>query len=204
MAGIDKTYTNSYSEYIEFKNWADKQILIFFNGHKICIGDWVWRYDEKDFNGDERPIMNTPTWLDIYLIQNCKSDFVLERMKSVYDEESYKEFQTIDLTSKPPENFQQNRKIVIKKNNRTKFPLHTKPYGGKTKWWLQCDNDFNYCDETKIWSSNENYYPHNTNTAHIKSIKGIVRHLRKQYLPKNVKFSISGRYIGEDYSIAIK
>ena len=28
--------------------------------------------------------MNTPTWLDIYLIQNCKSQFVLDRMKVVY------------------------------------------------------------------------------------------------------------------------
>ena len=72
MAGIDKTYTNSYKDYKEFKEWADKQIIIFFNGHKECIGDWVWNYTEENFSNGEIPIMNTPTWLDIYLIQNCK------------------------------------------------------------------------------------------------------------------------------------
>ena len=203
MAGIDKTYTDSYEDYKEFKNWADKQILTFFNGFRVRIGDWVWDYESEDFSNGEIPIMNTPTWLDIYLIQNCKSDFVLDRMKSVYDEESYKYFQTIDLTSPPSGDFKQNRKITIKNSKRTKFPLHKTPYGGKTKWWLQCNDNFGYCDETKIWSSCDNYYPRNTDTAHIKSIKGVVRHLRKQYLPKGITFSLSGRYVGEDYLIVV-
>lgn len=204
MAGIDKTYTDSYEEYKEFKDWADKQILTFFNGHKVCIGDWVWEYKKNDFDKGEIPIMNTPTWLDIYLIQNCKSDFVLNRMKEVYNEESLKKFKNIDLTSFPSEDFKQNRKIVIKSSDRTKFPRHKKPYGGKGKWWLQCDNDFVYCDETKVWSSYDNYYPHNTNTSHIKSLKGVVRHLRKQYLPKGITFRLIGKYVGEEYLIIIK
>jgi hypothetical protein len=203
MAGIDKTYTNSYSNYKEFKDWADKQTLTFFNGYKVCIGDWVWRYEKEDFDGCERPIMNTPTWLDIYLIQNCKSNFILDRMKSVYDEKSYKRFQTIDLTAKPSDDFKQNRKIIIKRSNETKFPLHKKPYDCKRKWWLQCNDNFGYCDETSVWSSYENYYPRNTNTSHIKSIKGVVRHLRKQYLPKGVTFNLIGRYVGEDYLVVV-
>lgn len=133
MAAIYKTYTDSYSDYKEFKTWADRQTLTFFNGHKVCIGNWVWDYEKEDFDGGERPIMNTPTWLDIYLIQNCKSVFVLNRMKTVYGEKSLKEFQSIDLTSPPSGDFKQNRKITIKKSDRTKFPLHKKPYGGKTK-----------------------------------------------------------------------
>ena len=203
MAGIDKTYTDSYSEYKEFKDWADKQTLTFFNGHKVCIGDWVWKLKKEDFSNGEIPIMNTPIWLDIYLIQNCKAEFVLNRMKSVYGKESYKEFKKVDLTAKPLEYLQQNRNITIKRSKRTKFPLHKKPYGGKTKWWLQCNGDFGYCDETKVWSSYDSYYPHNTNTAHIKSIKGVVRHLRKQYLPKGVTFNLIGRYVGEDYLVVV-
>jgi hypothetical protein len=205
MAGIDKTYTDSYKDYLEFKTWSDKQTLTFFNGHKVCIGDWVWKREKEDFDNGQIPIMNTPTWLDVYLIQNCESDFVLDRMKSVYNEETYKEFQTIDLTGKPPEDFKQNRKIRIKPSKRCEYPFKKKmfkyPIGGKTKWWLQCNDGFGYCDETNIWSSYENHYPHNTNTAHIKSIKGVVRHLRKQYLPKGITFTISGRYIGEDYIV---
>jgi hypothetical protein len=203
LAGIDKTYCNSYSDYKEFKTWADEQTLTFFNGHKVCIGDWVWDYLEDDFGDGDRCIMNTPTWLDIYLIQNCETKFVLERMRYVYSEKSYKEFQSVDLTSKPQTEFQQNRKITIKKTDRTKFPLHTRPYKKNCKWWIQSDNRFSYDDETKVWSSSDSYYPHNTNTAHIKSIKGVVRHLRKQYLPKGINFTISGRYVGEDYLITI-
>lgn len=203
MAGIDKTYTNSYKDYREFKNWADKQTLTFSNGHKVCIGDWVWEYEKEDFDGGEIPIMNTPTWLDIYLIQNCKSDFVLNRMKSVYGAESYEEFKTVDLTSQPSGDFKQNRRITFKRTDRTKFPLHKKPYGGKTKWRLRCNDDFWYNDETKTWTSYDSHYPHNTNTAHITSIKALVRHLRKQYLPKGVVFTISGRYVGEEYLVQV-
>lgn len=203
MAGIDKTYTKSYTEYKDFKNWANKQTLTFFNGYKVCIGDWVFDYEKDDFDGGERAIMNTPTWLDIYLIQNCKSDFVLNRMKSVYNKKSYKEFQSVDLTAKPPINFKQNRKVTIKNTEFTKFPVHASPYDGKIEWWLQCNDNFGYCDETKVWSSYDHYYPHNTNTAHIKSIKGIVRHLRKQYLPKGITFKIIGKYVGEEYLVVI-
>lgn len=204
MAGIDKTYTNSYEDYKEFKDWADKQFLTFFDNHRVCIGNWVWSYEKEDFGNNEIPIMNTPTWLDIYLIQNCKSEFVINRMKEVYGDDSYREFKTIDLTAKPSEEFQQNRKIVIKKYKRTKFPIHNKPYNKTKFWWLQCDDNFWYNDETKTWVSNNFYYPHNTNTAHILSIKSLVRHLRKQYLPKGITFILSGRYIGEEYEILIK
>ena len=31
MAGIDKTYTDSYTDYKEFKDWADTQKLKFFD-----------------------------------------------------------------------------------------------------------------------------------------------------------------------------
>jgi hypothetical protein len=204
MAGIDKTYTNSYKDYKEFKDWADKQFLTFFDGYKVCIGNWVWNYTEEDFDGRELPIMNTPTWLDIYLIQNCKIKFVLDRMKDVYGKNSYKEFKTVNLTAKPSEEFQQNRKIIIKNCNTTKFPIHNTPYGKSKYWWLQCDDSFWYNDETKTWTNSDFYYPHNTNTAHILSIKSLIRHLRKQYLPKGVTFTISGRYIGEEYKVLIK
>jgi len=203
MASIDKTYTSSYNDYKKFKDWANKQTLTFFNGHKVCIGDWVWEYKKEDFDKGEIPIMNTPTWLDIYLIQNCKIDFILDRLKSVYSEDSYKEFQTIDLTATPPSDFKQNRKITFKKSKYTKFPLHKNPYGGKIKWWLQCIDDLDYCRETKVWSRFDTYYPSNTNTAYIKSIKGVVRHLRKQYLPKGITFILLGRYDGEFYLVTV-
>ncbi len=203
MAGIDKTYTKNYQEYKEFKDWADTQFLTFYNGHTVCIGDWVWNFLEEDFNDTEIPIMNTPTWLDIYLIQNCKSKFVVNRMKEVY--KNYEELKLVDLTAPPPAEYQKNRKIKIKKTDKTKFPLHKRPYGGKMKWWLQCNNyKFHYCDESNVWSSYDQYYPHDTNTATFKTIKAVVRNLRKQYLPKGLTFKLLGRYVGEIYLIEIK
>lgn len=204
MAGIDKTYTNSYDNYREFKDWSKTQEVTFFNGHKERISNWIYEYSENDFDGDEIPIMNTPTWLDIYLIQNCKIQFVLDRMQAVYGKESYDNFKTINLSACPSDDYKQNRKIVIKKNNRTKFPLHSKPYGGKMQWWLQSDNEFWYDDKTKTWSNSDMHYPYNTNTAHLSSIKSLIKHLRKQYLPKGAQFRISGRYVGEDYSVYIR
>jgi hypothetical protein len=207
MAGIDKTYTNSYKDYREFKDWANKQKLTFFDGHYVCIGDWVWYYEEEDFNSGEIPIMNTPIWLDIYLIQNCKSQFVLDRMREVYDEATYEYFKNVNLTAAPSSELQQNRKITIKPSNNCKFPfkkkMWNKPIGGKINWWLQCNDDFWYNSETKTWTHYESYYPHDTNTAHITSIKALIRHLRKQYLPKGITFTLSGRYIGEEYTILI-
>ena len=202
MAGIDKTYTNSFKEYKEFKDWADKQKLTFFDGLSVCIGDYVWKLDEEDFDNGEIPIMNTPTWLDVYLIQNCKSEFVLNRMKEVYSEKFHRDCKTIDLSAKPSSDFQQNRKITIRPDKQCKFPfkkrMFNKPINGG-KWWLQCDDRFWYNSETKRWVSWDAYYPHDTNTAHISSTKALIRHLRKQYLPKGITFIISGRYIGEEY-----
>lgn len=206
MAGIDKTYTDSYNDYKEFKDWADNQTLTFFNGHKVCIGDWVWDYEKKDFDNGEIPIMNTPTWLDIYLIQNCESEFVIERMKSVYGK-YFEKYQKVANLTKIPEGYSQNRKIIISNGINCKFPfkkkMFKKPIGGKTKWWLQSNNKFWYNSDTKTWVGRDAFYPHDTNTAHISSIKSLVRHLRKQYLPKGITFSLTGRYVGENYIITI-
>jgi hypothetical protein len=46
-------------------------------------------------------------------------------------------------------------------------------------------------------------YPHNTNTATVTSIKALVRHLRKQYLPKGITFRLMGRYVGEEYLVTV-
>jgi hypothetical protein len=203
MASIDNTYTNSYDEYKEFKDWANNQRITFFDGLSICVGDFVLDYEKDDFRNGEITIMNTPTWLDVYLIQNCKIEFVINRMKEVYGNEYYKELQQIDLTARPPENFRQNRKITIKRSQYTMFPFHSKPYKKNTKWHLTCDADFRYYDKTKKWISDKMDYPYNTYSSSVTSVKALVRHLRKQYLPKGVVFKISGRYVGEEYLVLV-
>lgn len=205
MASIDRTYTDSYQEYKKFKDWADTQYLTFFDGLTVRIGDYLYDRDEEDFDGEEVSVMNTQTWMDAYLIQNCKSLFVLDRLKDVYGKEYYEELLSYDLTAAPPKGFKKNRKVRIKANHQTSFPVHNKPYGKGNTWWLQCyNNDFMYNTDTKRWIHLDCHYPFNTNTAHIKSIKALVRHLRKQYLPSGLSFYIQGRYNGETYDVIIK
>lgn len=203
MASIDKTYTESYSDYMEFKKWADNQVVTFFDGTSVCIGGWVWDYEETDFQNGEIPIMNTPVWLDAYLLQNCKIDFVLDRMKSVHCEDFVNNSKDINF-SEIPKGWKKGRKIKIKhKLGRTKFSVHNKPYGGKKYWWLQSDDDIGFNSYTKTWSSEEFFYPHNTNTMYVRSVKSLIRYLRKQNLPYGVSFTLIGRYVGEEYTVYI-
>lgn len=199
MAGIDKTYCSSYPLYREFKDWANKQFVTFFDGYKECIGNYVRDIPESEFIG-EMSIMNTPTWVDIYLIQNCKFDFVLDRMRFVYGK-SYDRLITINLKQKPPEDFKKNRRIKIT-NEILSFPKHNAAYG-KCSWYLSCDQDFYYNSKNRVWSKNGSYYPDDGGSAKFKTIKAVVRHLRKQYLPLNITFTLIGGYVGEDYKISI-
>jgi hypothetical protein len=202
MAGIDKTYTDSYSEYIEFKEWADKQVITFFNGHKKCIGDWVYQYDKEHFDGCDLPIMNTPTWIDIYLINNCKIPFVLDRMKYVYGS-SFDKVKNMSIMTSIPDGLKQNRKIVITRHKHTQYPIHEKAFDGFS-WSLSCDdNNYWYNSETKTWADHDTY-PGNSTTSYSGSLKALVRLLRKQYLPSDITFTLSGRYPGEKYTVKVK
>jgi hypothetical protein len=206
MAGIDKTYTDSYEEYIKFKSWASEQVVVFFDGFKKCIGDYVFDWwGEEDFT-QERPIMNTPNWVDIYLIQNCPFEFVQKRMKDVYSQKTYNEFKNKEFPVKLPEDYRQNRKIIIRKIPKiTEFPLHNKPYSPFKEWWLSPESyDWEYNKKTRRWVHTSMYYPTHTNVSHPRTIKAMIRQLRKQYLPSEVKFRLSGGYIGEDYRVIVK
>jgi hypothetical protein len=209
MAGIDKTYTDDYNEYKKFKDWANNQKVEFFDGTNECIGDWVWDYEKEDFENGEIPIMNTPTWLDMYLIKNCKVKFVLDRMHGVHTFNFINCAKSVDF-KQIPEGYEKNRKIVIKSiPKQTKLSLVNKS-SSEFGWWLQqaWDNKKFYMEfneETNRWvDSNKQIYPSNTNTSHHNTVKGLVRFLRKQYLPKGVEFNLIGRYVGEIYKITIK
>ncbi len=209
MAGIDKTYTNDYNEYKKFKEWAINERVEFFDGTKACIGDWVRDCEKEDFENGEIPIMNTPNWLDMYLIKHCKVKFVLDRMNEVYGKEFHDEAKSVDFKL-IPDGYEKNRKIVIKSiPKQTKFSLVNKS-GPKFGWFLQQSWDkkefyMSFNSETKRWVDlNKQNYPNGTNTSHHKTVKGLIRFLRNQYLPKGVEFNLMGIYVGEIYNVTIK
>lgn len=82
MAGIDKTYCNyeQYKQVIQFftkeMKAKQKQDLGFYFGYA--------QWNKKDFGNLELPLWNTPSLVDLWLAQNCKLDFVQERLKEQY------------------------------------------------------------------------------------------------------------------------
>jgi len=204
MAGIDKTYTKSFEEYQQLVEWAKDKEIVFSKKQKERISDYIYHWNKEDFTSESLlPVMNTPTNIDIFLIQNCFVKFVQDRMKEVYGEESIKEFNIITFPIQFPENYKQNRKIVISKSKR--LPLYNKGINSHSWWWLQSD-DFNwgFDSDNNMWVNRELYFPNNTNTSHHKTIKSLVRFLRKQYLPSGLEFRLIGRYVGEQFTIKIK
>jgi len=84
MAGIDKTYTYSWKDYVALKEWMKTQP----NRCELldCLYEWV----SEDFNGVlEVPVMNTTTHIDRYLIMHCPLEFVQNRMREVYPPKYY-------------------------------------------------------------------------------------------------------------------
>lgn len=202
MAGIDKTYTNSFEEYQQLVDWAKDKEIVFNKKQKKRLSDYIYQWNEEDFIS-ELPVMNTPNYIDIYLIQNCPIKFVQDRMKEVYSEESIKEFNDINFPIEFPKDYKQNRKVIISKYKN--LPLYNKGINSHSCWWLQSnDFDWDFDDDNKVWVNRSLYYPSNTNTSHHKTIKSLVRFLRKQYLPSGLEFRLSGRYVGEEFTIKIK
>lgn len=204
MAGIDKTYTDSFKEYSEFKEWSKDKTILFPTGQKIEVSNYIYdEWEEEDFVR-ELPIMNSPTYLDIYLIQNCPFEFIQNRMRDVYGEESYTEFKNMIFPTPLSSKLKQNRKVVIKKATRNKFPLYNKGVGSHSWWWLQSKTlGWNFDSYSKVWVEGK-FYPNDTNTSTHKTIKSLVRFLRKQYLPSGLEFNLSGRYVGEEFIIVVK
>lgn len=204
MAGIDKTYTDSWEDYKEFVDWAKDRKINFWYGNKklsIDIGSYIWEYDKEAFDGTERPIMNTPTWYDKYLYDNCPCDFVRQRLNQVYPDDYLK---TLEI-GKIPNEFEQNRKITVTVNERTKLPLTNKGLSQKTAWCLQTKEiDFWYSDSIDAWVHRESLFPHSSNTMYSNTVKSMVRRLRKMYLPSGLEFRLRGRYIGEEFTVKIK
>lgn len=96
------------------------------------------------------------------------------------------------------------------------YPIHNKPFGrpkkpfivhyekwmGKRKYWfLHCNSEMIYDTVNKCWTVFivKDY----ENGLKFKSLKAVVRHLRKQKLPYGKEFEICG-WAGEIYKITVK
>ena len=83
MAAIDKIYVDNYDQYLEFKDWCDKQPpLTDKYGKKARLMNYVYDYD-KPFEGSH-PVFMGPYYVDAYLIRNCPFDFIQKELMVNY------------------------------------------------------------------------------------------------------------------------
>jgi hypothetical protein len=95
MAAIDKIYVNSYKDYLEFKDWCEKQPPLYDKYDKEArLIDYVYKYNEP-FNDICVPIFRGPYYADAYLIRNCPFDYIQKELMVNYghwSQERIKEF----------------------------------------------------------------------------------------------------------------
>ena len=188
MASIDKTYTDSYKDYAEFVEWSKDKTVVFWTGLRENVSSYIFHYDDIK---TEVPIMNSPIWLDAFLLKHCPIKFVTDRIKEVY----------LDLTCL--ENFSFDRPIDYKQGRRVKIiPLNTKTvYNRPIEGYYSLESEhMAYNNVVKAWVE-VGTHPYSLSTSEHKTIKSLVRFLRKQYLPVT-EFELNSRY-GEKYLVKV-
>ena len=209
MAAIDKTYTNKWEEYCEYRDWAMGQKFICPNGDIISPIDYLFQWKKEDFE-DERylPIMNTPYSLDYFLIKHCPVRFVHDRLREVYDSEyidsilnGTSEWDTFTKEGKYGTHF--------KVKQYPKFGKVNRPYE-YNYWFVRleegCDENLWYDEDKNRWTWRYELHESGgwtSNVAHIKTIGALKRMLLDWKLPKGTIVKATGRYTFDDYEFLI-
>ena len=99
MAGIDKTYIQSYEDYKKVIDWCKDKSFKLSNGQVIYPSNFIYYPDitKEEWDENERILKqkhpdeqydkilwNTPIYFDIWLIRNCPFDFIQNRLKEQY------------------------------------------------------------------------------------------------------------------------
>ena len=82
MAAIDKIYVENYKQYVEFRNWCEKQPpLIDKYGVIVPLTTYVYKHS-IGWNGGV--VFCGPYYADAYLIKNCPFDFIQKELMINY------------------------------------------------------------------------------------------------------------------------
>jgi len=210
MAAIDKMYTNSYKNYIEFKEWCKYVLLEDKYGKRESISSYLIHYwEENDFKDNkERPIFSAPYYVDAHVIRNCPLQFMQNEMKLHYGED-YNKIKDGELYATPSTDLTYE---VGKHFKCVKHPFdryRNTPFLSKTwfvdveppeelgfMWYHEGSDTWDFYDEYVIseWTSS---------SAFIKNIKALKRKILKWKFPIGTKITLTGRYIGDEYIFRI-
>ncbi len=207
MAGIDKTYTNSWKEYKEFIKWAEKQVFVCPNGMKLNLINYCYNWDKDP--GKEFPVMNTSCSIDYFLIHYCPFKFVQDRMIEVYGEDYVK---SVLAGASEYDAFEKLDKFKKLKIVRGKYFQH-KNYLWKVRRYKPCfeitvhdkEGTLWYNKDYNTWVSNHELGYWTCNVAYrCKSVKALIRQIYKWHLPAGCTIRAEGRYYDEDLIIYTK
>lgn len=219
MAAIDKMYTTSYKNYMEFKEWCKHVLLEDKYGKREPISSYLIHWEENDFNDNkERPIFSAPCYVDAYVIRNCPLQFMQDEMKLHYGgynpnfgeyANSYNKIKAGELYAKPSTDltYEVGRHFKCVKHPFDRYrdtPFLSKtwfvdveiPDGMGFMWYHKDTDTWDFCDEYVIseWTSSN---------AFAKSIKSLKRRIIKWKLPIGTKIRVTGRYIGDEYEFIV-
>lgn len=208
MAAIDKTYTNSWDEYKEYRDWCIGKKFTCPNGDVIRPIDYLKDLTEEDFkSGHEISIMSTPCSLDYFLIKHCPIKLIHDTLHRQYSEDYIRS--VLEGTSKY-DSFTKEGKVGTRLR-MTKWPSDMKanrPMGGGS-WFVQLSNAGFHCDydeEKDRWTWPDELHATNgwtSDTAYVKTIKALKRKIIKWQLPKGTIIRAMGKYVGDDYEFIL-
>lgn len=220
MAYIDRTYITSWDEYEEFSKWADKTTFKCPNGTSVNMKDVYrkWNKDELENELSSSPevyLMTTSWTLDYFLIKYCPIQFVQDRMKVVYGEEYYNSVKngTSEYdTFKYPKTSKKFKIVFRDELMRRKNYIYKHKRRRKVGFWIEAEYAPNV-EERLPLMYNEDLHrfvlPYELEFGEkcsiappkYRSVKAVIRGLRKMPVFKGMVITISGRYVGEELII---
>lgn len=216
MAAIDKTYCNDYPVYKEFIEWAKEAKFKTPSGEYL----YVWNYVYSECSEDDMkrvgyvPVMNTPQYLDYFLIKYCPFDFVQNRMKEVYGNEYYESVKNgtseYDKYKEPEigtkfvvfrDRYMRHKDYLWRFKGRNNARKFTNPfvidveYDGNPLWYSENLKRFVYPNELAEGTSSFCFGG--------KTVKALLRKLRRLRLPKGTFVRAYGRYVREEILVFV-
>lgn len=207
MAGVDKTYLDTYDEFVEVINWCKSIGTVTDKyGNEFNPLDFVYEPNLKESEFKPGMILwNTPTYFDLFLIRSCPIKFIQERLEEQYN----KNF--IQLVKENKSSYDVFERNGLGKN--LKVTVQKKPdykgYYKNTWWWISIeDSEWWYNEYTNEWVHYLEGKEHNTNICcryrGKLTMRKIMRILRKWNLPSGLTIRISGSYDGQVYTLKTK
>lgn len=207
MAAIDKFYTTSFQDYQEFLTWTEGKTFTTPRGCKVTISDYIYKWKEEDFFYDgepqERPIFNTPGYVDNYLYKHCPLLFIQDWLKDRYSGQGYCKGSPDEILCNPVlPDFSPCKKVKVLKKG-----LGNVPYGC---WWVDIyDAERNSCwynENHDFWILPGEDDEWTCSTFYTKkTVKSIIRKiLTKWKIPAGYTVEISGRFINDIWILKTK